>query len=507
MVRKAVIQFTWIHGQLVCWGKVLRMTKRIVRRLIALSVIVLASANLFGWSAEGHETVADIAQQLLTQSGQFAPVQAILGSLTLAQISVCPDELRAFQTDGTAMDAACTSVFTTPNPPTGTSGWHFVDIPVSLTSPTHSDVVTACGSACVVTEITAWENILADTTQTKAERLQALSFVVHFIGDVHQPLHSATRGSDAGGNAENVKIDGGTTSLHHAWDANLVSDINSDPASLATNLSPEIASAQAEAQTTPEAWAIQAWGFAKNIAYAGIPTSTTTTTTLSATYISNAEPVVRQQLARAGVRLAQALATALSPAGGGTPTPTPTPAPSPTPTPAPTPSPTPAPGGTELLGNKGFEAGKANPSPWVLTSTHTPLSIINSSASEPPHTGTFDAWMNGWGTTDTDTVLQTVAIPSTSISATLSFWLHVNTAETSKTSMFDTMTVQIRDTSGNVLQTLDTFSNLNAATGYQQHSYNLNAYIGKTVQIFFKGVEDFELQTSFVLDDASLLVQ
>ena len=477
------------------------------RRLIALVVIVLGSANLFGWSAEGHETVANIAQQLLTASGQFAPVQAILGNLTLAQISVCPDELRAFQSDGTAMDAACTSVFTTPNPPTGTSGWHFIDIPVSLTSPTHSDVVTACGSACVVTEITAWENILADTTQTKAERLQALSFVVHFIGDVHQPLHSATRGSDAGGNAENVKIDGGTTSLHHAWDFNLVNDINSDPAALASNLSPEIASAQAEAQTTPEAWSIQAWGFAKNIAYAGIPTSTTTTTTLSATYISNAEPVVRQQLARAGVRLAQALAAALSPAGGGTPTPTPTPAPSPTPTPAPTPSPTPAPGGTELLGNKGFEAGKTNPSPWVLTSTHTPLSIINSSASEPPHSGTFDAWMNGWGTTDTDTVLQTVSIPSTSISATLSFWLHINTAETSKTSMFDTLTVQVRDTSGNVLQTLDTFSNLNAATGYQQHSYNLNAYIGKTVQIFFKGVEDFELQTSFVLDDASLLVQ
>ncbi len=67
------------------------------RRLIALAVIVLGSANLFGWSAEGHETVANIAQALLTQSGQFAPVQAILGNLTLAQISVCPDELRAFQ--------------------------------------------------------------------------------------------------------------------------------------------------------------------------------------------------------------------------------------------------------------------------------------------------------------------------------------------------------------------------------------------------------------------------
>jgi hypothetical protein len=478
------------------------MNKQAIRKIVALVVIVLGSANLFGWSAEGHETVADIAQQLLTASGQFAPVQAILGSLTLAQISVCPDELRAFQTSGTAMDAACTSVFTTPNPPTGTSGWHFIDIPVSLTSPTHSDVVTACGTGCNVSEIPIWEAILADTTQTKAERLQALSFVVHFIGDIHQPLHSATRGTDAGGNAENVKIDGGTTSLHHAWDFNLVNDINSDPAALASALSAEIASAQGEAQTTPEAWAIQAWSFAKNIAYAGIPTSTTTTTTLSTTYIANAEPVVRQQLARGGVRLAQALAAALSPSGNPTPTPTPTPNPSPTPTP--TPVPTPTPGGTQLLGNPGFEAGKTNPSPWVLTSTHSPLSIINSSASEPPHGGTFDAWMLGWGTTTTDTVLQTVAIPSTVTSATLSFWLHVDTAETSTTSQFDTLKVEVRNTSGTVLQTLDTFSNLNHATGYAQHSYNLNAYIGKSVQIFFTASEDFELQTSFVLDDVAL---
>ena len=124
---------------------------------------------------------------------------------------------------------------------------------------------------------------------------------MHFIGDLHQPLHSATRGTDAGGNAENVRIDGGTTSLHHAWDANLVQDINSNAAALASLLSPEIASAQGEAQTTPEAWVLQAFQFARTVAYAGIPTSGTTT--LSTTYINNAEPVVRQQLARGGVRL------------------------------------------------------------------------------------------------------------------------------------------------------------------------------------------------------------
>ena len=160
-----------------------------------------------------------------------------------------------------------------------------------------------------------------------------------------------------------------------------------------------------------------------------------------------------------------------------------------------------------MLGNKGFEGGAANPSPWVLTSTHTPLNIINSSASEPPHGGTFDAWMNGWGVTTTDTMLQQVTIPSTATSATLSFWLHIDSAETSTTTAFDTLTVQVRSSTGTVLQTLATFSNLNKAAGYQQHSFSLNAYIGTTVQIFFLGQEGSRLQTSFVVDDTSLLVQ
>jgi hypothetical protein len=474
------------------------MKKVRLRKLVALSAVVLMSAALFGWSAEGHQAVANIATQLLTQSGHMAPVQAILGNLTLAQISTCPDELRAFQSSGTAMSAVCKQVFTTPTPPTNTGNWHFIDIPVSLTNPTHADVTTACAGNCVLTQIDRWGAVLADTTQTTAERLQALSFIVHFIGDVHQPLHSATRGTDAGGNAEQVRIDGGTTSLHHAWDFNLVNDINPDPVALANALSPEIAAAQAEAQTTPEGWSLQAFQFARTVAYSGIPT-TNTTTTLSATYISNAEPVVRQQIARAGVRLAQYLQNAL----GGSPTPTPTP----TPTPIPTPTPAPTPGATELLGNKGFEGGATNPSPWVLTSTHTPIDIINSSASEPPHGGTFDAWMNGWGTTTTDTMLQQVTIPSTATSATLSFWLHIDSAETSTTTAFDTLTVQVRSSAGTVLQTLATFSNLNKAAGYQQHSFNLNAYIGTTVQIFFLGQEGSKLQTSFVVDDTSLLVQ
>jgi hypothetical protein len=156
---------------------------------------------------------------------------------------------------------------------------------------------------------------------------------------------------------------------------------------------------------------------------------------------------------------------------------------------------------TQILGNPGFENGSTSPAPWTVTA-----GVINSSTSEPPHAGTWDAWMDGYGTTHTDTVLQTVTIPAGATAATLTFFLHIDSAETSTTTAFDTMTVQIRNSSGTVLSTLATFSNLNKATGYQQKSFNLLSFKGQTIQIFFKGVEDSTLQTSFVLDDVNLNV-
>src|SRR5438270_2586851 len=156
---------------------------------------------------------------------------------------------------------------------------------------------------------------------------------------------------------------------------------------------------------------------------------------------------------------------------------------------------------TQILGNPGFENGSANTAPWTLTS-----GVINNSTSEPPHSGSWDAWLNGYGATHTDTALQQVTIPSAATAATLSFFLHIDSAETSTTTAFDTLTVQIRNSSGTVLSTLATYSNLNKATGYSQKSFNLLSFEGQTIQIFFKGAEDFELQTSFVLDDVTLNV-
>jgi hypothetical protein len=155
-------------------------------------------------------------------------------------------------------------------------------------------------------------------------------------------------------------------------------------------------------------------------------------------------------------------------------------------------------GGTQLLGNPGFETGTA--APWVATA-----GVIDSSGAEPAHSGAWKAWLDGYGTSHTDTLYQQVTIPSTS-SATLSFWLHIDTAETTTTIAYDTLKVQIRNSANTVLATLATYSNLNHATGYSQKSFNVTAYAGQTIRVYLLGVEDFSLQTSFVCDDFALNV-
>jgi hypothetical protein len=156
----------------------------------------------------------------------------------------------------------------------------------------------------------------------------------------------------------------------------------------------------------------------------------------------------------------------------------------------------------QLLGNPGFENGSANPAPWTPTA-----GVIDSTASQPAHSGTWKAWLDGYGTTHTDSVFQTVTIPAGSTSATLTFWLHIDTAETTTTTAFDTLKVQIRNTANTVLSTLATYSNLNKAAGYSQKSFNLLSFAGQTIRVYFLGVEDSSLQTSFVVDDTALNVQ
>jgi hypothetical protein len=102
---------------------------------------------------------------------------------------------------------------------------------------------------------------------------------------------------------------------------------------------------------------------------------------------------------------------------------------------------------------------------------------------------------------------QDVAIPSSVTTATLSFWLRIDTAETTTTTQYDKLQVQIRNTSNTVLATLATYSNLNAITTYTQKTFDVTSYKGQTIRVFFNETEDVSLQTSFVVDDTALNTQ
>jgi hypothetical protein len=144
---------------------------------------------------------------------------------------------------------------------------------------------------------------------------------------------------------------------------------------------------------------------------------------------------------------------------------------------------------TQLLGNPGFESGNTT---WSASS-----GVITDDSDQAAHGGSYKAWLDGYGSTHTDTLSQSVTVPS-GCKATLTYYLHVDTAETTGSSQYDKLTV----TAGS--KTLATYSNLNAASGYSQKSFDLSSFAGSTVTLKFSGVEDSSLQTSFVVDDTAL---
>ncbi len=154
----------------------------------------------------------------------------------------------------------------------------------------------------------------------------------------------------------------------------------------------------------------------------------------------------------------------------------------------------------QLLGNPGFENG-AVATPWVAST-----GVIDSSTLQPARTGTWKVWMNGYGSTHTDSLSQQVTIPANATSATLSFWLYVYTAETTTSAGYDKLAVQIRNSSGTVLTTLANYSNLSPKAPYAQATFDITSFKGQTIQVYLLGTEDQGLQTSFIIDDFALNV-
>ena len=155
-------------------------------------------------------------------------------------------------------------------------------------------------------------------------------------------------------------------------------------------------------------------------------------------------------------------------------------------------------GPTERITNGGFETGATG---WSGTTA-----VIGAFNGQRPYEGSRYAWLGGNGRRTTETLTQSVAIPAATATATLTFALHIDTNERG-TRIYDRLAVAVKNSAGAVLDTLATYSNTNAADGYQLRTFDLSKYRGQTVVLSFVATEDSSLQTSFVIDKVSVVTK
>lgn len=247
--------------------------------------VLCAAGPAFAWGPEGHEIVAHIAADALTGTAR-AKVAVLLGGdarATMMRDSTWADEIRDDRPD--------------------TAAWHFVNIEVG--SAGYAAARDCPGGNCVVFQIEKDARILADARNSPATRAEALRFLIHFVGDIHQPLHAADR-DDRGGNLLAVSLGGRRTSLHHVWDNDVVAALGTDPARVARAIEGGITPAQRAAWSggAPAGWATESFALAERAIYAQLPkTSPGAPVALPGDYPRKQRAIVTAQLARAGLRL------------------------------------------------------------------------------------------------------------------------------------------------------------------------------------------------------------
>ncbi|MEO8938268.1 MAG: S1/P1 nuclease [Burkholderiaceae bacterium] len=202
-----------------------------------------------------------------------------------------------------------------------TRQWHFVDIDLA-----HADIDKACfghppvppgapashgvAADCAVDKIDEFVAELRSPSTTAVERLLALEFLMHFVGDIHQPQNSSDD-NDSGGKAKNVTAAGlRSVTLHGFWDTQFVIRLANNPILVGDTLAAKITPAQVTAWSsgTPASWSIEAFQVATTQAYGKLPEpGASRTYALSTAYVKASTPVVSMQLSRAGVRLATLL--------------------------------------------------------------------------------------------------------------------------------------------------------------------------------------------------------
>ena len=255
-----------------------------MRRLLLFAWLA-AIPSAFGWGVVGHDLVARLAAARLSPRAAAA-VAGILGpDATLTSISSWADQVRNSRHE--------------------TGPWHYIDIPIDQP---HLDMKRDCpGGDCVLAKIQEFERTLADKSAPPEKRKEALMFLVHFVSDMHQPLHCSDN-KDKGGNDVKLVFFGRPTNLHSLWDSGLIARMGTEDALFAElnqDLTPKRAKSSAKGNVY--AWAEQAHRQSQLVVYGKLPK----VLELGEAYQQAADPVVKEQLERAGARLAKVLNTTL----------------------------------------------------------------------------------------------------------------------------------------------------------------------------------------------------
>ena len=257
-----------------------------LRPILATWLVVGGGAQtLLGWGAQGHRIAARIAEGYLTQHAR-GQVRAILdGDQDFVLCSTWADEVR---------------------PQRGkTAPWHYINIP--LTAKRSAGFAQFCnGGECLPKVIQASISKLKDPRVTGRERAEALKFLVHFVADLHQPLHAGDN-RDRGGNDTKVVYFGKSTNLHRIWDTDILVRMRSDEQAATKVVMAELTGARERKwrSGTLDDWLWESQNAARAVVYKNLPKGSEPA--LDFRYQREAEKVVRTQLAKSGVRLARLL--------------------------------------------------------------------------------------------------------------------------------------------------------------------------------------------------------
>jgi hypothetical protein len=271
-------------------------------RLVLILTCIGSPTLAWAWGEQGHVIVAKIAVHRLNATAR-RNIADLLDDRSIAdpRIANWADQIKR------------SSRYEQKYP--NNASWHFVDIPFDATV---FDPSRDCrGDNCVIDRIEEFSRIARDTKISDTDRKEALFFLVHLIGDIHQPLHCAERNRDKGGNLVQVRYLGTTdhhANLHSVWDTHLVEEVmnhlSADDA--ADRLSADISDDDAKTWIAgaPKDWGWEAHQLAVQSAYLAANNSELPATgivDIDAAYVAKATPVVKRQLQRGGVRLARVL--------------------------------------------------------------------------------------------------------------------------------------------------------------------------------------------------------